>query len=113
MAFPLKLAFTLIALAFPVLEIALLIKAGGVLGFWPVVLIIAGTAIAGTSVIRRRGLSVLSRVFADVEAGGSGFAAMADAFLAVLGGVLLILPGLLCDGIGALLLRAPGPPAPD
>lgn len=104
---PLKFAIALVLLAFPIVEIALLIKAGSAIGVWPVLLIIITTAIVGANVIRARGLSVFSRVFAHMEAGQSGFEPLADTFLAVSGGVLLILPGLICDVLGGLLLVAP------
>ena len=107
MTFPLRLAFTLTLLAFPLLEIALLIKAGGQIGFWWVLAIVIGTAFLGASVMRSHGISALSRVFANLEAGGSGLEKMADTALAVTGGALLILPGLICDGIGLLLLLPP------
>lgn len=107
MTFPLRLAFTLTLLAFPLLEIALLIKVGGLIGFWPLLAIIVGTAFLGASVMRSHGLSALSRIFAHLEAGGSGLEKMADTALAVTGGALLILPGLICDAIGLLLLLPP------
>jgi len=93
----------LVALAFPALEIGLLIKAGQAFGFWPVALTVVLTAIAGANIVRTHGLSVLPRVFAHVEAGGTPLQPMADTLLAVVGGVLLISPGLISDAVGALL----------
>ncbi|MEQ1717784.1 MAG: FxsA family protein [Hyphomicrobium sp.] len=107
MTSPLKLAVVLAVLAFPVLEIALLIKAGSVLGFWPVLGIVIATAFLGAGVIRSRGLAVFSRLFASLEAGRSGLEPMADTLLAVTGGMLLIFPGLISDTLGALLLLPP------
>lgn len=107
MTFPLKIAIVLAALAFPLLEIALLIKAAGLIGFWGVVALVILTAILGANIIRARGVSAFSKIFAHVEAGRSGFEPMADTFLAVMGGALLILPGVICDTLGALLLVPP------
>lgn len=107
MAFPLKFAFALTVLAFPLLELALLIKAGNALGFWPLLGIIVLTALGGAAVIRASGMSILSRIFSNLEAGGSGLEAMLDQFLTVTGGVLLVLPGLVGDTLGVLLLLSP------
>ncbi len=104
---PLRLALLLALLALPLVEIALLIKAAALLGFWPVLLIVLITAILGTAVVRQRGISVFSRVFAEIEAGRSGLEPMFDTLLAVTAGILLILPGLMSDGLGLLLLLPP------
>ncbi len=107
MRFPVKFALGLTILALPIAEIALLIKAGATLGFWPVFFWIIATAVLGSIVIQRSGLSIFSRVFAHIEAGGSGFEPMLDQLLTVTGGVLLIFPGLLGDAAGALMLVPP------
>ncbi len=104
---PLRLALILAVLALPLVEIALLIKAGGRFGFWPVLMIVVLTAILGTAVIRQRGISVFSRVFAEIETGRSGLAPMFDSLLVVTAGILLILPGLMTDSLGLLLLLPP------
>lgn len=104
MNLPLRFALGLTLLALPLVEIALLIKMGGISGFWPVAGIVAGTAIAGGMVVRSAGLSALTRIFSEVQAGGSPVQSMMDQFVRVTGGTLLILPGLLGDCLGALLL---------
>ncbi len=107
MRFPVKFALGLTILALPIAEIALLIKAGAIFGFWPVFFWIIATAVLGSIVIQRSGLSIFSRIFAHIEAGGSGFEPMLDQLLIVTGGVLLIFPGLLGDAAGGLMLVPP------
>ncbi len=104
---PLRLALFLTLLALPLVEIAILIKAGGWLGFWPVLLIIIVSAVLGSAVVRQRGISVFSRVFAEIEEGRSGLEPMFDSLLAVTAGIFLILPGLTTDCLGLLLLIPP------
>ena len=104
---PLRLALFLTILALPLVEIAILIKVGGWLGFWPVLLIVILTAVLGSAVVRQRGLSVFSRVFAEIEEGRSGLEPMFDSLLAVTAGIFLILPGLTTDCLGLLLLLPP------
>lgn len=104
---PLRLAMFLTILALPLVEIAILIKVGGWIGFWPVLLIVILTAVLGSAVVRQRGLSVFSRVFAEIEEGRSGLEPMFDSLLAVTAGIFLILPGLTTDCLGLLLLMPP------
>lgn len=104
MTFPLKLALGLTMLAFPLVELALLIKVGGMIGFWPLLGIMALTAVAGSFVIRMTGISAVSRLASQVEAGGSPVKSLLDEFLRFTAGVLLILPGLLGDCLGLVLL---------
>ena len=104
---PLRLALFLTVLALPLVEIAILIKVGGWLGFWPVLLIVILTAVLGSSVVRQRGLSVFSRISAEIEEGRSGLEPMFDSLLAVTAGIFLILPGLSTDCLGLLLLMPP------
>lgn len=102
-----KLATALIMLAFPLVEIALLIKAGRAIGLWGVLALILGTGAAGVFVIRTAGLTALQKLFSEFENGGSPVRSMLDQGLKFTGGVLLLLPGLLGDCIGALLLVPP------
>jgi UPF0716 protein FxsA len=104
---PLKLALFAVLLALPLVEIAILIKVGGWLGFWPVLLIVILTAVLGSAVVRQRGISVFSRVFAEIDEGRSGLEPMFDSLLAVTAGIFLILPGLATDCLGLLLLMPP------
>ena len=102
-----KLATALIMLAFPLVEIALLIKAGRAMGLLGLLAVILATGVAGVYVIRMAGLTAVQRLFSEFESGGSPVKSMLDQGLKFTGGVLLLLPGLLGDCIGALLLVPP------
>lgn len=104
MAQPLRLAALLAFLAFPILEIGLLIRAGQAFGFWRLALLVVVTAMLGSAVIRRTGLAVLTRARAHIERGRSGFAPMFDGLIHITAGMLLIFPGLISDVIGLILL---------
>lgn len=107
MSQPVKLAVLLVLIAFPLLEIGLLIRAGQVFGFWRLALIVIATALLGSFVIRRIGISVLQRMLAQAESKRGGVHPVLDGLLQGIAGVLLILPGLLSDAIGLLLLVPP------
>jgi UPF0716 protein FxsA len=52
----------LIFLAVPLIEIALFIQVGGLIGLWPTLGIVILTAIAGSWLVRSQGLSELNRL---------------------------------------------------
>ena len=104
MSQPLKIALILAFAALPLLEIGLLIRLGQLIGIWWLAAIIIGTAILGTYVIRRVGLSVFERALTRLNSDREGFSPLFDGFLQVLAGLLLIFPGVISDLFGAILL---------
>ena len=65
------------------------------------------TAIFGIALLKRQGLSVLSRIQADFAKGRAPVTSIADSISMVVGGALMLIPGYVTDGIG-LLLFLPG-----
>ena len=104
MSQPLKIAAILVLAALPLLEIGLLIRLGQLIGIWWLAAIIIGTAVLGTYVIRRLGLSVFERALTRLNSDREGFSPLFDGFVQVLAGLLLILPGVISDAIGLVLL---------
>jgi UPF0716 protein FxsA len=103
----LRLALLLVFVAFPLLEIALLIRSGETIGFWPTIGLLIGAAVLGVVVIRRQGLSMVGRTLNAVNEGRLPFEPLLDGYLVVAAGFLLIVPGFLSDAIGLLLLVPP------
>jgi len=103
----LRLAFLLVFVAFPLIEIALLIKAGETTGFWPTIGLLIGAAVLGTLVIRQQGMTMLARMLNAASGGRLPFEPMLDGYVLVAAGALLIVPGFLSDVIGLLLLVPP------
>jgi UPF0716 protein FxsA len=106
---PLRLAAFLAFMAFPILEIGLLIRTGQSIGFWRLALIVVATAMLGGAVIRRTGLRVLTRARAQMarghfESGRNRFEPLFDGLVQLTAGMLLIFPGLISDAIGLILL---------
>jgi UPF0716 protein FxsA len=102
-----RLGIGLGLLALPLLEIALLIRAGQWLGLWPVMAIIVGTGVLGVAVLVRQRFAVISGVMNAVNEGKTPLAPMLDGAFLVLAGGLLFSPGLLSDAAGLLLLIPP------
>ena len=65
------------------------------------------TAIFGIALLKRQGLSVLSRIQADLAKGRAPVTSIADSISMVIGGALMLIPGYVTDAIG-LLLFLPG-----
>lgn len=97
------LLFTVI----PVVEIALLIKLGGLLGPWLTIALVLGTGMAGAALARWQGVRAATRVQSELSKGVLPAAAMVDGLLILVAGVLLITPGALTDVLGLALLIPP------
>jgi UPF0716 protein FxsA len=104
---PLRLVAGLVLLALPLLEVALLIKLGQSLGFWPVVIGVLVTGILGVRLIRTQGLATVQRVSDALARDEEPHSALADGALKLLSGILLLLPGPLTDIAGLALLVPP------
>ena len=103
---PMNFVVILLVFAVPMLELGLLIKFGQTVGFWWTMLLIIGTGALGAAIISHQGLSAPIKAQEAMRRGEAPVPKMFDSALAVLGGVLLITPGLIGDGLG-LLLQVP------
>lgn len=91
----------------PIIEIALFIKLGGLIGVLPVIALVLGSAVLGMAAMRRQGARAmldLQRAMQDFRDPGRP---MAHGALVMLAGLLLVVPGLLTSAIGLLLLLPP------
>lgn len=100
-AFPL---FILLLLAVPLLEIYLLIQVGGVIGAFPTVLLVVGTAVLGAVLLRVQGLSALTRYRQAMERGELPGQIMLEGLVLLMGGLLLLIPGFFTDALGFICL---------
>lgn len=94
------LAFLLV----PIIEIALFIQVGGLIGLWPTLAIVILTAILGTALVRTQGrmaLANLQRSFAELD---DPTEPLAHGAMILLSGVLLLTPGFFTDAVGFALL---------
>ncbi len=97
----------LIFVGVPIIEIALFIKVGGLIGLVPTLLIVVLTAVVGTSLMRRQGIAALDRLRASIEGGGDPVGPIAHGALILVAGMLLLTPGFFTDTLGLLLLVPP------
>ena len=99
-----RLGLLLVFAAVPFLEIALLIKIGQAIGFWPTVLLVMLSASLGAYVIYEQGFQVMGRAMDAMQRGKPPLAPVIDGLFILLGGLLLIVPGFISDAAGLALL---------
>jgi len=97
----------IILIALPLIEIAVLIKVGQWVGFWPVLGMVIATFILGSVILGRSGLSSAIKVREALARNEPPVGAMLDSAMVVMAAILLMTPGLLADVIGFLLLVPP------
>lgn len=97
----------LILLLLPVVELYLLLRLGEHLGALPVLGLLLLSAGLGLLLARAEGGRVLRQVQAALARGQMPDEAMASGALVVVGGTLLVVPGVLTDVLGLVLLLPP------
>ena len=94
-------------LTMTIVEIAVLIKVGSLIGVLPTLAILVAVSFLGAWLAKREGFAVLARVRDRIEAGEMPGNELVEGALVVSGAVLLITPGFVTDLIGILLLIPP------
>ena len=100
MFWKLLIAFTII----PAVEIYLLVKVGQGLGAVPTVGIILLTGVLGAAMAKREGLAVLRQLKQDLQRGLPPASRLVEGAMVLVGGLLLITPGVLTDLTGIALI---------
>lgn len=88
----------------PLIELALLVQLGQVVGLWPTIALVALTGVLGATLARAEGLRTLARFQSEVAAGRMPGGTLLDGLCILVGGAFLLTPGLLTDLAGFSLL---------
>ena len=88
----------------PIIEIALFIKVGGLIGLLPTLAIVLGTAVAGTMLMRAPGAAAMADLRVALSEMRDPTEPIAHGAMILLAGALLITPGFFTDTLGLLLL---------
>ena len=88
----------------PLIELAILIKVGSYIGLWPTIATVTLTGILGAALARRQGLIIVNEIKSDLNSGRVPAQQLIDGFLVLVGGIVLLTPGILTDICGFLLL---------
>lgn len=88
----------------PIVEIAVFIKVGGLIGLWPTLGLVVATAVVGTTLLRRQGLATMHSARESLARGEFPVNEIFDGACLLASGLLLLTPGFITDFVGALLL---------
>lgn len=100
---PLFLAFLLV----PLIEIALFVQIGGLIGLWPTLAIVVITAVLGTSLMKSQGRQAMSRLTGAFNEMRDPSEPLADGAMILFAGAMLLTPGFFTDAVGFALLLPP------
>lgn len=93
---PLLLLFVVV----PVVEMWLLIEVGSKIGALPTIGLVLLTAMIGLALLKRQGVSTLTRANQRMAAGEMPAEEMVEGIFLAVGGALLLTPGFITDVIG-------------
>ncbi|HHW74961.1 MAG TPA: FxsA family protein [Firmicutes bacterium] len=96
--------YFLLIILFPLLELWILIEIGKVIGSVPTIALVIVTALLGALMVRSQGFYILSEIRRDLERGVIPGEKLFGGLCVLLGGLLLMVPGLISDLSGFLLL---------
>ncbi len=96
--------FAFIFIVVPILEIYLLIKAGGAFGIDWTIFAVVVTAVAGAALVRRQGLATLANARSSLGRGEMPAFELCEGLVLLVSGALLMTPGFFTDFVGFLCL---------
>ena len=94
----------LLLLVVPILEIAVIIAVGRVIGGWQTLVLLLVESALGAWLVRREGARAWSALVNALNTGRMPSRQLADAALVLVGGTLLLTPGFLTDIVGFFLI---------
>ena len=91
----------------PLIEIALFIQVGGLIGLWPTLAIVVITAILGTALVRQQGVRAINELRGSINQLRDPTEPLAHGAMILIAGALLLTPGFFTDSVGFALLIPP------
>jgi len=91
----------------PLLELFILIQLGQLVGLWPTIGLVVLTGFAGAALARLEGLRTLWNIRGELGRGHLPGNALFDGLAILVGGALLLTPGILTDLLGFSFLLPP------
>jgi UPF0716 protein FxsA len=91
----------------PAVELYLLFQLSHLMGALPTVALVIVTGMVGATLARSQGFAVLRRIQAEAAQGFPSGNQLTEGLLIVIGGVLLVTPGVLTDFFGICLIAPP------
>ncbi len=94
----------LLFIIIPIIEIAVLMQVGALLGLWPTIAIVIASAWLGAKYVRQQGLATMQSVQTKMAQGEMPSTEIVTGLLLLVAGVLLVTPGFVTDIFGLSLL---------
>ena len=91
----------------PIVEIALLVQVGGIIGGWNTIGLVILTAFIGAYFVKREGIATLQTAQAKMQRNELPGKEMVEGLMLVVAGILLVTPGLITDVLG-FMFALPG-----
>ncbi|MGB3147875.1 MAG: FxsA family protein [Paracoccaceae bacterium] len=91
----------------PMIEIGLFIEVGGLIGLWPTMALVLGSAVIGSWLLRSQGLQALANFRHSAQSLRDPTESVAHGLLIIFAGLLCLTPGFFTDAIGLALLVPP------
>jgi len=88
----------------PLVELAILVYLGIIIGALYTILIVVATGVVGAVMARHQGLTTLSRIRSNIERGIIPSSELFHGALILVGGLLLLTPGIITDIVGFMVL---------
>ena len=96
--------FLILFITIPLVEIAILINIGKIIGAGYTIALVIGTAFLGVSLLRIQGISTLAKVQANIKKGQLPATELIEGLILLISGALLLTPGFFTDMLGFLML---------
>ncbi|WP_166263164.1 FxsA family protein [Marinobacter caseinilyticus] len=96
--------FLLLFIVMPIVEMAILIKVGAVIGALNTIGLVLLTAVIGAALLRHQGLATLLKANQRLNSGELPAKEVAEGLILAVGGALLLTPGFVTDTVGFLCL---------
>jgi UPF0716 protein FxsA len=97
----------LVFVALPIAELAVIVSVAGSIGVLETIGLMILVSIVGAWLAKREGLGMLTRIRAALDRGEMPSREVADGFLILFAGALMITPGFITDCLALLLLFPP------
>lgn len=88
----------------PLVEIALFIEVGGLIGLWPTLAIVVVTAALGTIMVRQQGTATIAALRRALDDFRDPSGPIVHGIMILFAGALLLTPGFFTDAVGFTLL---------
>ena len=101
-----RILFLLFAIL-PIIEIAILVQVGGIIGGWNTIAVVIITAFVGAYLVRREGLHTLQTAQQKMQQNTVPARELVEGMMLVVAGILLVTPGFITDILGFLFVLPP------